>query len=705
MLNNPLTSTDKSAHLLGYINLDHPRLAAVKASPTPAEALVNYLAASTRPRCWLEVERKAEVLNYLQTHYAAWRCYDRAPADGVAARTIQEARSSRGLADVALLGEAWWATGDPAYGAAFQRFYTALPTGGMFSWGDFNGTQAALELQAYCLLQDCPGFTAEGRIAFLDHLFAITDDAWDNHVSHWSSLMLGPEGHNWWLHGIRGLPAVGLLFPECQRADFLLRTAWSVVEEHVRGHYKADGGARETTAGYQAGSVMNLWELLLLARRNGYPVSAELREGVWRATRYLLQVMTPCGGLPQFGDDGGMEPGALTTLAAVAAAMTGDREFKWYAEYARARRLDAREEHPDAIPLPAFWQVGLEGAQAYAAIRPRDPRATSVLLGPTGYAALRTALEPDALHLAIAAADRGPMVTSHGHNNIFSLELHARGVRFLGEMSAAPYGASPGRDYDQKTEAHSCLVVEGLEQAPILDEWRWDRATIPCVRRWISEPTHDFFHGVHEGYYYYRRQEILHARKVFFIKAEPAYWIVLDWIEASAENRYRAYFHGCVPGRIDGRSIMLGEAEGAGLAIIPPEQDTLDLVQIYNDGLSAYIREKRLDANRYPCFAYGMSARSGCWAWVLAPSAPGGALPRVRRLAVTLNGAAAKPEEAVALEIAWPNATDSFCLSHKDYDAQLAWGDQAVWGMLAFRRTGAAPLDITHSVADGVCGR
>ena len=703
--------TDKAAHLLDYINLDHPRLAAVKVSAAPAEALVKYLAAPPRPRFWLEVDRKAELLDYLQSHYEAWRRYDRAPADRVAARSIEDAQAPRGLPDVALLGEAWWATGDPAYGAAFERFYRAVPTGKMFSWYYFNGIQAGLEVEAYHLLLDCPGFTVEGRIAFLDHLFAIANDAWDSSVSRWSSLMLGPEGHNWWLHGVRGLPAVGLMFPECKRSDYLLRSAWSVVEEHVRGHYKADGGARETSAGYQVGSMMNLWEILLVARRNGYPVSADLAEGAWRATRYLLHLMTPSGCMPQFGDDhDGANPGELTAMAAVAAAMTGDREFKWYAEYARARRAGPAGESPDSIPQSAFWQVGLEGARAYAAIRPKDPRATSVLMGPTGYAAMRTGLTPDALHLAVAAADRGPMVTSHGHNNIFSIEVHAHGIRFIGEKSDAPYGISPGRDYDQKTEAHSCFAIEGLEQTPLIDEWRWDGVTIPCVRRWISEPTHDFFHGVHEGYYRPCRHEILHARKVFFVKAEPAYWIVLDCVESSAVNRYQAYFHGCVPGRIEGRAVVLGEPGGPSLTIVPPGEDALELAQVRSDGLDAYIREKHLDAERYPCFAFGMQAQSGCWAWVLAPRAAGDtrALPRVRRLPVTLNGAAAKPEEAVALEIAWADATDSFCLSHKDFDAPLAWGAHSAWGLLAFRRAGTgnvAPLEITHAVADGVCGR
>lgn len=702
--------SEKASHLLKAINLELPSLAAVKAAPAPAEALVRHLAASPRPRFWVEVDRKPELLAFLSENYAAWRTYDRAPADGVAARSLADAQKSRGLADIALLGQAWWATGDPAYGAAFQRFYTAVPTGAMFSWGSFNAIQVALELDAYMLLQDCPGFTTEGRIAFLDHLFALADDAWDSSLSRWSPLMLGPEGHNWWLHGSRGLPSLGLMFPELKRGEFLLRSAWSIFEEHLRGHYKSDGGGRETTVGYQVGSVMNMWELILVARRNGHPVTAELVASACRATRFVLQLLVPGGHVPQFGDDhDGGKPGHLATVAAVAAAVTGDREFKWYAEYLRARLTSQPAENSDAIPFPAFWHVGLEGARAYTATRAKDPHLTSVLMGPTGYAAMRTALKPDALHLAIAAADRGPIVTSHGHNNIFAIEVHAHGTRFLGEPGPAPYGESPGRDYDQKTEAHTCFTVDGLEQTPLHGEWRWDAVTFPCVRRWISEPTHDFFDGVHEGFYRYQRQEILHARKVLFIKAEPAYWLVLDWVEAAAEYPYRAYFHGCVPGRIEGKTIRLGEPQAPGLAVVPPEEDVLDLQPVSNAGLDAYVKEKQLDPGRYPCFAFGMKARSGCWAWVLAPQATAGqAVPRVRRLPATLNGAEAKPQDATALEIAWPDVTDSVCVSHKAFDSALAWGDQTAWGFLACRRRnaqGKVLLNIEHTVADGSCGR
>ena len=700
-------TAEKAAHLMQYVDLERAELSEVRAAADPAAAFVAHLARPPRPRFRFEYERKAELLAFLHQHYEAWRSFDAAQADRIAALTVEQAQRPRALSGVAELGKAWWATGDPKYGAAFERFYLAVPTGQMFNWSEFNGTQGAIELDAYFLLLDCESFTTEGRIAFLDHLHALTDCSWDVHTSRWEQVMLGPEGHNWYLHGMHVLPLFGMLFPEFRRADFFLRTGWSVVEEHVRGHYKADGGARETTLGYQAGSMLNLWDFYLFAHRNGHPVSPGFADRLLNATKFLLHLASPQGGLPSFGD-GGHSAGGLTQLAAVAAALTGDGECKWYAEHCRRHQHTAPTETPGQIPLCAFWDVGLAGARTYARTRPRNPNHISVLMGPTGYVAMRNCDSPQASYMAIAAADRGPIVTSHGHNDVFSLEVHAGGVRFIGEMGCAPYGKSPGRMYDQSTRAHTCLAIEGMEQTPIVDEWRWAGRTIPAVRRWISEDTHDFFHGVHEGYYRYPEHMTLHARKVLFVKPEPGYWVVLDWVESNVQNAYCAYFHGCVPGGLDEKRILLGDEGGVRLGVIPPEGDDISAERVKEEGLDAYTTEKKLDPENCPCFVYRKRAASDCFAWVLMPLGPGQAAPQVRRIPVKLNGTEADPHGARALEIAFGDCTDRICVSHKDFDASLDFGGESAWGHLAFRRTradGVTLLSFEHTMPDGICGR
>jgi len=690
---------DKAAHLLGGIDLACPALAQVRDAGDQAAALLAHLQSPPRGRFLFEYERKAEMLAFLREHYAAWQVFDTAYADRLAAFTIEQARGPRALMNVSALGKTWWATGDARYGAAFQRFYLETETGEMFNWGDFNGSQSAHEIPAWLLLLDCPGFSADGRIAFLDHLYAITEDAWDGRTSQWQQIGLGPEGHNWYIHGMHGVPYFGLLFPEFKRSREFLRTGWSLVEEHVRGHYRTDGGARETTPGYQQGTLICLWELYLIARRNGHPVSAGFAETLLNATHFLLRLMTPDGSVPAYGDSG-YTPGGLTTLAAIAAANTGDRECKWYAECSRGFRAGVGGETPGQLPEAAFWLTGLEGAAAYAETRAKDPGHISVLLGDTGYAALRDGDR----YLAIAAADRGPIVTSHGHNDIFSLEAHAGGERFLGQPAIAPYGESPGRDYDESTAAHSVLTIADMEQAAIVGEWRWSRVTIPAVRRWISEPTHDFFHGAHEGFYRWPEHQVLHARKVFFVKSAPSYWVVIDWLDANIESDYEIYFQACRPGRAKGANICLGREGHGRFNIIPPSDDALSPERVRSEGYTAYCRETNLSPDEYPAFVYRRRAGAISFAWVLSPDEA----PSLRRLPATLNGAPQDAWGATALEIRYLGCTDLLCVSHRDFDGMLEYGQYQAFGFLSFRRVmpdGSVNLAIDHTMADGRCGR
>lgn len=698
---------DKSRTLLDAIDMTRPELAGIKDSTDPAAAVVHHLSTSPRRRFRFEFERKAELLAFLREYYGTWRCYDTSAADQVAGLSLEQAKGPRATSGIALLGQAWLATGNPAYGTAFERFYRSVPTGDMFNWGAFNGAQGALELDAWFLLRDCPGFSTEGRVAFLDHLRAIADDAWDVNTSTWPQVTLGPEGHNWYLHGSQVLPVFGMMFPEFKRAAFCLKTGAGIFEEHMRGHYMADGGARETTLGYQNSSLPGLWDFYLMAHRNGHPMSPGFADRLLKATRFLLDLMSPDGGMPSFGDTI-PGPGSLTRVAALAAALTGDSACKWYAEHCRTHLKGNDGETAGQIPHSAFWNVGLAGAATYAATQARNPNVTSVLMGPTGYAALRNSTTPDTCYMAVAAANRGPVVTSHGHNEVFSMDVHALGTRFVGEMGCAHYGKTSARDYDQKTEAHSCLAIDGMEQAPIADEWRWNGHVIPVVRRWITDSTHDFFHGVHEGYYRYPDHRMLYARKILFIKTEPRYWIVFDWLESDTENDVSAYFHGCIEGHLQNNTIVLGNRASARLAIFPPAGDALTAETVSNDGLSAYIAEKGLNPKTYPCFTYRKRTASDCLVWALVPLAAGHEVPMMTRVPVSMNGRTVDPYYATAVQLRFGDHTDTLCLSHWEYDAELKAGPLSTWGIIAFSRQanhGSSILEFEHTVRDGVCGR
>ncbi|MAE60823.1 MAG: hypothetical protein CMJ49_05630 [Planctomycetaceae bacterium] len=715
-----MSSADKAAHLIDQVDLDRPQLADVRAAANPAEAFAAHLSRRPRPRYRFEYDRKPNVLAFLNEHYAAWRDFDLTAARRFVDTPTPDLLTNRGTQDIPALGQAWWVTGDPAFGAAFERIFLETKTGDAFLWGSFDGSQPVAELIAWFLLDDCPGITPAGRVAFLDHLITITHRAWDDCTSQWAQLGLGPEGHNWYIHGMHCLPLVGLLFPEFKRTDFFRNVGWSVVEEHLRGHYMDDGGARETTLGYHAGTMNCLWDLYVIAKRNDWPMSDGFVDRLIEATLFVLKLAAPNGALPSFGDTQ-PQPGMLVNIAAVAAALTGDPVCKGYAELMRTTRLDTPDEAPDQIPYGPFWYVGLEGAATYARTRAAPVNRASVMMPHTGYAALRDGIEPEAHYLAIAAAERGPIVTSHGHNEIAAIEVHAAGVKFLGEMGCAGYGESPARDYDQTTAAHNTLTIDGQEQVPILNEWRWSHHLRPAIRRWISLDTHDFIHVVHEGFYHFDDHQTIHARKVLFIKRGshgPGYWLVLDWVESNVPRDYQINFHGCVPAELSDGRIILTPAAAPGrtreqtttqLAVVPPTGDQMQCRRVDDDdGLAAYIEYKGLVAEHYPCFTYARRAESHCFAWVLMPCEGTADIPQVERLPVAVNSIDEPAAGATALRITGHGFTDLICVSHKDFDGTLAFADVESFGHLAFRRRtadGAAALAFDHTMADGITGR
>jgi hypothetical protein len=182
----------------------------------------------------------------------------------------------------------------------------------------------------------------------------------------------------------------------------------------------------------------------------------------------------------------------------------------------------------------------------------------------------------------------------------------------------------------------------------------------------------------------------------------------MDWIEARQEYDYAAYFHGCVPGRANGAAIVLGDPGSPRLAIIPPAGDALTPQPVQNAGRTAYLDEKKLDPARNPCFAYRRRAASTCLIWAIVPLLPNQPLPAVTRLPVSVNGKVEDDHGAAAVRVAFGGGHDLLCVSHKDFDADLSADNVQAFGHLFFRRhnpAGAPSPNVTHTMADGTCGR
>lgn len=680
-----------------------------------------------RNRCFLDLSKKAQILAYCDTHYPKWRDQACKEAEPFLTMTTEQARRPRALKNIQSLGKAWWATDDPKYAQAYEQIHLNSPTGDLFNWGAFAGGQAAHEFPAYLLMQDCPAFSEQGRIAVLDHLFELTRVAWEERTSRWSLLMLGPEGHNWYIHGIHALPFICTVFPELAKADYFLRTSWSVVEEHLRGNYHRDGGSRERTPGYHAGTIGCIWSMYAALKHNQHHTrwqpSAAFESLLLRSTHFSIHSMTPLGGVPAFGDSGG-QSGALAHMLSLAATVSGDGLCKWAAEHSRQQHPQTAGSAKDQLPASVFWGVGPDGAEQYAKITPTQPKAASTCLPDSGFAVMRQNLNADAAGIVINAAPRGSIVTSHEHNDIFSFDLFAKGQRFLGQAGIADYSSLPGRMYDVSTRAHNCLTIQGEEQLPLDGEWRWKNTVIPAIRRWDVTEQLEIFHGVHEGFYS-KQRPMLHERKIIFIKPDvnaaglPAsgspspspYWVILDRVIAETNLPYEIWFHGCVPGRITSSQILLQAAPDNMLLVSPPAGDELTLRQDQGDDVKAYAVEAMFDLENHPAYCYESNTASHVFAWVLMPVTSSSDLPVIERLPCKMEAKPAADADMTALRISHPVGTgnaaaavvDEICMSHLPFDAMIDYSDQpAVYGQTVLRRTiGGQTSTTIRSTLDG----
>lgn len=636
--------------------------------------------------------------------------------------TPEQARKPRAQGGIEAMGKAWWATGDTQYAKAYEQFYLTTNTGDLFNWGPFAGGQAAVEFPAHLFMLDCPAYSSQGKIAVLDHLLTLNQNAWEKHTARWSTLMLGPEGHNWYMHGIDSIPYLATLFPELTQADFLLKTSWSIVEEHLRGNYHRDGGSRECTPSYHGGSIRILWSMYAMLKHNNHASvikpSPAFESNLLRATHFLIRAMTPLGGVPAFGDSGATH-GALASILSLAAVLSGDGLCKWAAEQSHKHLKNTIKPQPGTLPYAAFWVLGIDGAKAYEAVKATPPSFKSTCLPDSGFALMRHHWQGDSTGMAINAATRGTIVTSHEHNDIFSFDLYAKGTCFMGQAGIAAYGKSPGRSYDVSTRAHNCLTIKDQEQLPIATEWRWSTTVIPRIRRWDVTDTLEIFHGVHEGFCRFTTQGtaenpdqmMIHERKILFLKSEAdgrsPYWVILDRVTANKSLPYEIWFHSCVPSTSTGNNLLLKAADDNALYLCPPVSDELALRQDTSDDRTAYAAEAKFDLSQHQAWCYQKQAESHVFAWVLSPANSDKVQPVVERIAGMLHDKPADEYELTALRITHGQGSDSvvdeLCVSHLLHDAQIGMEGQAsVWGQTMWRRTtGGATHETVRSTLDG----
>ena len=386
----------------------------------------------------------------------------------------------------------------------------------------------------------------------------------------WGEVMLGSNGHNWWVYQHGGLWKIGLLFPELKGCEQFQAFFPTYFEREISLLFHDDGFTRECSVSYHIGTVDGFLDAVRLAHVNGLRFSAGFHEKLRKAAEVEWKLMTPDGTFPDFGDCHA-SPRYVSDRLRSMAALHGLPEAKYLAE-----ELFPETEKPFGemrIESLHYPSVGEDLRSVYDELEPRPPESLDTALPISGYYAMRDAWTTSSNYAAIEASARGTIGSSHGHSAVFDLKLHSHGRPIL-------IGNGKGPDVGDMTNlermwrisnaSHSTTTVDGEDHAPIRTIYRFGRVVMPTIEEWRSEEEFVYFSGSHEAYERLEKKVPGSRRKLFYLRNE--YWILIDRFTAAGEDdphTYQQHFQVANPVSLSEEGRALTTADGGNLLFVP----------------------------------------------------------------------------------------------------------------------------------------
>jgi hypothetical protein len=296
------------------------------------------------------------------------------------------------------------------------------------------------------------------------------------------SLYFSPNTHL--LGEAVALNALGVLFPEFDRAKEWERRGAQIVRAQLDAQVRADGSHFEQSTYYH---VYALDMFLFHAALAGMP--PEFRPRLERMAQYLADLQGPSGTLPFLGDD------------------DGGRLF-----------------HPYG-PRERFGQATLAGfAPAPCASR----------LYPDAGVAVMTA---GSAHVLVDAGPFGPGSGGHSHSDTLSLVARLGPEEILIDPGTYTYVAEPRwRDWFRGSAAHNTIRIDGRDQAVPAGPFRWENHPVAKVGEWSTSPERDLLDAscLYAGF--------THRRRVLFLKPDRV--LVFDEVEGPpGEHLLEQFWH------------------------------------------------------------------------------------------------------------------------------------------------------------------
>lgn len=430
------------------------------------------------------------------------------------------------------LGQAYRFTGDERYARFFADEITewmhANPAGLGINWA--SSLEVSMRLMAWSwalfLFRSAAALTPELQVSMIAWI-----DVHASYVERYLSRYYSPNTH---LTGeALGLFYAGTLLTDLKNAQHWAQTGSQILTQQIQQQVYNDGVYFEQATRYQYYTIDIYLHYVILARRNGQKVAAEVNARLQHMLDFMLSVQLPDGSMPQIGDaDGGWllplirrAPDDCRALFSTAAVLFKRADYAWA----------AGEIAPETL-----WLMGAHSRDIFQSLQQRPPEAIPLrLFRQGGYAVIRDSWQPSAHHLILDTGPLGcPFTGGHGHADLLSLQCSAFGESYIVDAGTGSYGLNePWRHYFRSTHAHSTITIDGLDQAESNGPFGWHGVRpAATLLRHISDDRHDVVDAAHDAY---RRlsDPVIHRRRVVFVKEGTGYWVVVDDLTGAARHK------------------------------------------------------------------------------------------------------------------------------------------------------------------------
>ena len=413
------------------------------------------------------------------------------------------------------LAKAWRATGDARYLDAFCTLFNDwldrvphTPEAEASTWRALEaGLRPENWLRAVELFGDAvPASLLERMDASLrEHgEFLVREHKAFHRLSNWGAI----QSH--------GLFIIGL---------WLGRTDWQTLalerlRENLPNAILPDGVQWEHSPMYHCEVLHAAADTLLLARRNGVSVPAELEQTIHAMFHALAVWCAPNREILPQSDSDRIDAGDLLAQGAL---LFHDAE------------LAAAAEGP--LCEETLWDFGPDAPAKLAALPKARPASPSQALAASGNHLLRSGWgrEDSFVHL-----HSGSLGGGHGHADLLHLDVWHGGEAVLIDPGRFTYVDNPTRAAYKAPAAHNTFRVDGTDFTQYRGTWEWDSIASPLPTEYRFTPEADLLRAGHLGY---AAHGIAVEREVVFVK--PGLLFGVDRIAAPAGSTHTVeqFFH------------------------------------------------------------------------------------------------------------------------------------------------------------------